>query len=207
MLSHCRAYVVAKSGAQNRSLIRLCERAEFGFVGTALGEGAVRLEGGGSDVVFFLMHHLLADNAMKAILGSIRASEPDCLRYAPVILVINDSPYDTILRYIRFGFDDVIILPQKRELIVDRLRAQLNGVHVYFETPDYLGPDRRRFDLQGALSDPKRRLDTPHSRLHIHRSIEKGVRVVRREIVGRKATGTLLSRPQPTAGARVENRL
>ena len=45
-----------------------------------------------------------------------------------------------------FGFDDVICLPEKRQILTQRFERQLLTSHLYFRTETYLGPDRRRME-------------------------------------------------------------
>ena len=179
MLAGCRAYVVARSDQQTRSLSNLARAVGFSYVASVLGDDAVSLDGLENTVVYFFMHYGLGDEVMTSVLGKLRSAPSDAIRYAPVLLVIDDCPFETMLKYVRFGFDDIITLPEKRTILADRLVGQLNTDHVYVETDDYLGPDRRRLELAGA---PERRDQMPSMRLVIHRSIEQGVRVVRREV-------------------------
>mgnify|MGYP001119831010 CR=1 FL=1 len=203
MLSRCRAFVVAQTEAQNRSLMRLAERAGFGLIGTAFGRHAVAVEGERSEIVFFFVHYMLPDSAMTAIIRRIRQSANDAVRFAPIFLVIQDCPYETILKYVRLGYDDVIVLPEKREALVGRILAQLNCEQLYFETGDYLGPDRRRMDYAESPVDPRRRPETPHTRLHINRTIEEGARVLRFEIVGKRPDAPQAMRSHGARGANV----
>ena len=129
MLASCRAYVVAQSVAQNRSLVRLAERSGFGFVGSVLGDRRVAIEAERGEIVYFLIHHRLSDDTMAAIIKLLRSNASDAIRYAPIVMIIDDCPFETILKYVQFGFDDIISLPEKREIIIDRLRKQLNSEH------------------------------------------------------------------------------
>jgi PleD family two-component response regulator len=195
MLSQCRAYVVAQSGAQNRSLSHLAERAGFGFIGSVLGERRVSIEASRGDILFFLLHHALTDRTQTSVIRRIRECEDEAIRYAPIALVIPDCPYETVLKYVRMGYDDVITLPEKREALIGRLRGQLDTEQVYFETPDYLGPDRRRMEIAAHYRDERRTGDLAYTRLVVHRSIDKGVRILKREIFGRQVVTVPIPRP------------
>jgi PleD family two-component response regulator len=190
MLSRCRAYVAALTEPQNRSLVHLAERAGFGVIGTLLGNRKVTIETG--DVVFFLVHHKLSDDTKRAILRRIRESGKDTVRYAPVVMVSPEVPPEVVVRNVRLGLDDIITLPKKREALVARLCTQLDTEHTYFETLDYVGPDRRRFESNEQQRDERRTGDVPYTRVTIQRSVDRGVRVVRREMVGRKVREPVL---------------
>jgi hypothetical protein len=197
MLSKCRAYVVAQTPAQNRSLVTLGNRAGFGSVASALDGEPLLSAPSAKEVVFFFVHHQLSDGAKRAVIGSLRASGDDAVRYAPVILIIDDQPFEAVLNYVHLRFDDIITLPEKLPILVDRFTGQLNADHLYFQTDDYLGPDRRRMEIEpSAVIASRRRPDTPHIRLTIHRNPESGVEVRHREFVGRarSAAGTAGSR-------------
>lgn len=185
MLAACRAYIVAQTPAQIRSLVNLAERAGFGFVGTVLGERRVAIEAPRGEVLYFFLHHRLSDQVMQSIIRRIRDSREDPIRFAPICLIIDDCPFETIIKYVRLGFDDVIALPEKRDVLVGRLVSQLETEHTYFETADYLGPDRRRMEIL-PVHDERRTGTTAFTKLIIYRSIETGVRLLRRELVGRQ---------------------
>ena len=191
MLEGCRAYLVSRGEKQTRSLSNLARAVGFSYVAPVLGEDAVTLDGLEKAVVYFLVHYGLGDDVMTSILTKLRSAPQDAIRYAPIVLVIEDCPFETILKYVRIGFDDIVTLPEKRQILLDRLANQLNADHVYVETDDYRGPDRSRMELAGA---PERRAEMPSMRLTIHRSVEQGVRVLRRELVGqprKAATGRM----------------
>ena len=192
MLASCRAYVVAQSVAQNRSLVRLAERSGFGFVGSVLGDRRVAIEAERGEIVYFLIHHRLSDDTMAAIIKLLRSNASDAIRYAPIVMIIDDCPFETILKYVQFGFDDIISLPEKREIIIDRLRKQLNSEQLYIETDTYLGPDRRRMEVKPPERE-SRSDSTMHVRLTIERTIEHGARVVRRQFGGSKARLTQIA--------------
>ena len=184
MLDSCRAYAIARTAAQNRSLVHLAEAVGFGFVGTILGERRVAIEAARSDIVFFLMHFGVPDSHMHAIIKQIRSARVDAIRFAPIMLVIGDCPFETVLKYVRFGYDDVIVLPEKRDNLMGRFLNQLNADHTYFQTDTYLGPDRRRMEY-GISHDERRTGTTPYMRLNVHRSIEAGIRVQRHQVFGK----------------------
>lgn len=183
MLSSCSAFVLAQTPAQNRSLTKLAERAGFGFVGTILGERRVAIEATRRDIVFFLLHHQIPDLAKGAILRRIRESSEAAVRYAPICLVSPDCPFETVLKYVEFGFDDIITLPERREALIGRLLSQLDAPHTYVETTNYVGPDRRRMEV-ASHRDERRHGEQGFLRLTVHRSIDDGVRILRREMVG-----------------------
>lgn len=181
MLSQCRAYVIAAGATQDRALVNLARRVEFGDVRSVhRGEPLAR----DGRVTFFLVDYMLSDPAMQSIIANIRANSADTVRLAPVIAFFRDGPHQIVLKYIDFGFDDVIALPDKREVVAARLRAQLNDEITYFETPTYLGPDRRRMELPSDPPDPRRNALTPHTRVILRRDALSGVKVLRREIIG-----------------------
>ena len=65
-----------------------------------------------------------------------------------------------------------------------RLIGQLSWDQVYFQTQDYLGPDRRRMELPDVPPDSRRTGQAPFTRLIIRRDGDQGARVVRREAFG-----------------------
>lgn len=181
MLSQCRAYVVAAGEAQDRALFNLAQRVEFGEVRSVRqGEPLPR----DLRVTFFLVDYQLSDPAMLQVIANIRSNGADTIRLAPIVVFFRDGPHQIVLKLIDFGFDDVIALPDKREVLASRLGAQLNDDITYFETPTYLGPDRRRMELPTELPDPRRKGSSDHTRLLLRRDPITGIKVLRREIFG-----------------------
>lgn len=185
MLSDCNAFVIAPSRAESRQLERMADRVGFGDIITSFAPRPLN-----HGLTFFILHYLLKDASMRAIIQQVRGSRDEDTRYAPVVLFADDCPVDRLLGYIRMGFDDVIPLPEKREVLEARLGAQLNTDQVYFQTDDYLGPDRRRMELP-THRDERRTGATPFTTLVIRRDPTQGVKVQRRHTIGQP------QRPQP----------
>jgi hypothetical protein len=188
MLERCHACVVGGDDHRLRSLSTMAGRIGFASVAAVPDGGMPLPDPHGTPLTYFLVHHRLEEEAMHAIIGAIRGSEDDSICFAPLILIIDDCPFELVLRYIRFGYDDVISLPEKRDVLVARLSHQLDCETVYFQTDSYLGPDRRRMDRPSDMPD-ERRTGRAHTRLTIIRSIDKGVRVIRQELVGETPRG------------------
>lgn len=180
MLSECNACVVAPSPRESLQLERMAERVGFGSIITSF---APRVPDRGQ--TYFILHYQLREAPMRAVIDQVRDSQDPQTRYAPIVLFTDDCPIDRLLGYIKMGFDDVIALPEKREVLEARLAAQLNSDLTYFETDDYLGPDRRRMELSDHR-DERRTGTMPFSRLIIRRDPTKGVSLVRRHMMGQQ---------------------
>lgn len=159
MLSACKAIVVAHTPAQEQFLGSLARRCEFGSV-----EGFGSSRGGSENSLlpFILVHHLVGDELLSRILKVIRGGG-DSVRFSPVIAVADDCPFERILSYVELGLDDVISLPEKQPVLVQRLATQLDTEHMYVETAEYFGPDRRRMDVDVADRVPLGTLATTSS--------------------------------------------
>lgn len=178
MLSECNAFIVAPSRTEAEQLERMAERVGFGYVATSFSPEALHF-----GLTFFVLHFRLPDDAMRAIIAQVRHSPDDDTRYAPIVLFTDDCPVERLLGYIQLGFDDVIALPEKREVLEARLDAQLRSEQVYYETDTYLGPDRRRMELS-SHQDDRRTGVTPFTTLVIRRDPTQGVSVQRRHTIG-----------------------
>jgi DNA-binding response OmpR family regulator len=185
MLSECNAFIVAPSPAESQQLERMAERVGFGDIVTSFAPRALS-----HGQTFFVMHYQLRDSSMRAIIDQVRHSQDADTRFAPIVLFTDDCPVDRLLGYIKMGFDDVIALPEKREVLEARLAAQLNTEQAYFETDDYLGPDRRRMELP-SHRDERRTGTTPFGKVIFRRDATQGVSLLRRHMLGQP------QRPQP----------
>lgn len=185
MLSDCNAFIIAPSSAETAQLERMAERVGFGDVASSASpHRLVHM------LTFFILHYRLSTAAMLRVIDEVRGSDDVETRYAPIILITDDCPVGRLLHYIQLGFDDVIALPEKGEVLESRLSAQLNTDHVYFETDDYLGPDRRRMVLPEHRDD-RRTGVTPFTTLTVRRDAMHGISVQRRHTIGQP------QRPQP----------
>jgi len=184
MLGHCSAFVIARAGERDRSLELLAREAGFGTVTSTARRQSGEAIGAKRAVAFFLMDGHLDEAAMKHTLVAVRLSPDPGVCFAPVVLFIEDGPFETYIRYVQMGFDDVITIPEKREILIQRLDGQL-GEHVYFRTPTYLGPDRRRFDLLTTPHERRGQGPSDHDQISIVRSAITGISIARtRRFIG-----------------------
>lgn len=181
MLRTCGAMVVAATAADDAALVELGRLIGFGAVESGLSPTETVAS---YPVVFFLVHVGLPESAKIALLERLRRSGTDRLRYAPAILMTQDGPAETVLRHIDMGFDDVVIVPERRDVLLGRLAKQLTSPPPYIRTSNYLGPDRRRMEKPEDPGDPRRTGSHPFSRLTIRRDPAIGNMVARREIFG-----------------------
>ncbi len=195
-LGQCRAYLVGRTGPQTNSLAQIASRTGFGEVETLATRDEYGARGD-TTINYFLIHRHLKPSMMAAVIRSVRVSSDDQIRFAPVILFADDGPFETYLQYVYMGFDDVITLPDKQPLLVQRLTGQLYSEQVYFETRDYFGPDRRRMETPWQ-TDSRRSLDPhSHTRYTFTRVPGRGIQILRTDIFAKPET-SLLVVPQRT---------
>lgn len=188
MFESCRAYVMAANLRDSLALETAAHHLGFGEVTSGLG-GNTPVGRPGPAVTYFFLDYRMRDEELIDIITAIREERNSKLRYSPIILFTADRAAETVVRYVRFGFDDVISLPARRDDLAERLAEQLHAEQVYIETKDYFGPDRRRLDSGAEL-----RLGiSPHTRLVFERDPRRGVRVLDREVRGHR----FKARPAP----------
>lgn len=185
MLDQCHAYVVGKDEEHDHSLIQTAGTLGFTSVSALFRNGTPRPEERRFfPCLFLLVHHRLEDKVLRSVITTVRCSESKQVRFAPLVLLLDDGPYELVLRYVRLGFDDVIALPEQRKLVASRLCGQLGQEMTYFATSGYLGPDRRRMERPADTPDERRTGRHPYTRYTIIRSPDTGVRVLRLEEYG-----------------------
>jgi hypothetical protein len=180
MLSTCNALIIAPDSGASGPLEVMAERIGFGDVASSLAPRPLA-----HGPTFFIVHYEISEPAMGRVISELRSAADDDTRYAPIILITDDCPVDRLLRYIKLGFDDVIALPEKREVLESRIAAQLHTDQIYFETGDYLGPDRRRMELT-PQRDERRNGSIPYHKLTIRRDPAIGISVLRRQMFGQQ---------------------
>ncbi|RYE49472.1 MAG: response regulator [Hyphomicrobiales bacterium] len=188
MFESCRAYVMAANLRDSLALETAAHHLGFGEVVCGL-DSPAHAGHPGTTITYFFLDYRMRDEELVDTLAAIREERSSRLCYSPVILFTADQAAETVVRYVRFGFDDVISLPARRDELAERLADQLYGEQLYIETKDYFGPDRRRLDRGAEL-----RLGiSPHTRLVFERDPRRGVRVLDREVRGHR----FKARPAP----------
>lgn len=189
MFESCRAYVMAANLRDSLALETAAHQLGFGEVVCGLGNSAATIGRSGTTITYFFLDYRMRDEDLVDIIAAIRQERGGQLCCSPIILFTADRAAETVLRYVRLGFDDVISLPARRDELAERLAEQLHGQQLYIETKDYFGPDRRRLDRGAAL-----RLGiSPHTRLVFERDPRRGIKVLDREVRGHR----FKARPAP----------
>lgn len=180
MFEKCNAFIVGVTERQNASLAALAHKVGFASVVDALHQER-RLAGSSSQGInYFFLHYKVDDFAKKSVISTIRASDSAAVRFAPIVLIIDDCPFETVLSYVQFGFDDVISLPEKADVMAQRLAGQLNMSHLYIETADYLGPDRRRMERSIDRHEMRGKGERSHIRYLIRRNPDAGIEILQK---------------------------
>lgn len=178
-LSQCHALVVAHGDQHINMMLRLCRSVGFGEAADLAVAGFDRVDA--RRVLYTLVHYDMGDEAKQRLVSALRRSERTEISFAPIILFVPDIPYEQMLTYIAMGFDDVVCLPEKNDVLSARLEQQLNSEHIYIETPIYVGPDRRRMDVPSPIR-PQRTGTGDYTRILLRRVPGEGIAVVSRQL-------------------------
>ena len=179
MLEKCTAHLLARTDAQTNTLEQVARASDFGQIRALLSRRQFETSDRPTKLNFFLAHHGVGRGPLVAILRSVRISTDNEVRFAPVILFSPDVAFETYLDLIRMGFDDVITLPEKPQMIVSRLSNQVEREQLYFETSDYFGPDRRRMELGPPPGIERSETAHSHTQHVFRRNADVGVHIVR----------------------------
>jgi PleD family two-component response regulator len=178
MLQKCQAYLIGKTPTQIAELRRVAQRAGFTNCADLLtGEGTIDAN---CPVRYFFVHFRVADEEILSTMAAVRGSTDDNTRFSPFVMIIDDCDYEIILKYIRYGFDDVISLPEKADILAHRIEALLRTEHTYFETRTYFGPDRRRLEISPDIGDRRNSSGGKHTRYRFTRDPEAGILIMQR---------------------------
>lgn len=179
ILARCLAIVVAPHEAGEKILRQVGHRAGFGTVVAHDAVGPLASQ----QIPFFLVHHALSDASKRDLLANIRRAAAQNIRFAPVILFLPDGPAEETLRSITMGFDDVISLPERATVLASRLGNQVETKHLYIETANYLGPDRRRMETASVDNAQRHAGGSSHTRVTLMRRPGFGIDIVNRQQV------------------------
>lgn len=188
MFEHCRAFVFASHPHDSRVLELIAHHLGFGEVASGLGDSATGTSR--AAVTYLFVDYQLPDDVLQDVIEAVRSERSTTLCYSPIILFTDECGPDMARRYVHMGFDDVIGLPEQRDVLAERLSAQLHSRQVYFDTEGYFGPDRRRLDHGSEL----RVGISPYTRLVFQRDPRHGIRVLERQQRGHRF------RPRPSPG-------
>lgn len=180
VLAHCIAIVVAHDAFDTGALMEIGHEVGFGAVVDF--SSTAGNPWNGHPLLFFLVHHGIGVAAKRAVLDKVRHASSVNICFAPVVLFLQDGPAEEALQYIEMGFDDVICLPEDAHVLSGRLAKQIGQEHLYVETRTYLGPDRRRMEPPGH-THPNRSERQDFTKLTVLRSPEKGVEILKRQMV------------------------
>jgi len=177
MLTGCKAIVIGKTSSQVASLVAMARRCGFAFVEEpATGE----IPTPKTMIAYLLVHYKVGDDLLLSIIRAIRSGNND-IRFSPIIVIADDCEFELVLHFVELGVDDVISLPEKRDVLVQRLASQLWSERVYVETAEYFGPDRRPLEPP-AHEDVRRPGSAGYARYHIQRIPDFGTKIVRHQI-------------------------
>jgi len=176
MLSACKAIVIGTTTGQVRSLTAMARKCGF----TLIEDPGAGLPQPKMPVTYMLVHYRVGDAVLDSVIRAIRGGDRNT-RFSPIIVIADDCDYELILHLVEMGVDDVISLPEKRDVLVQRLAGQLWSEQLYVETANYFGPDRRRLE-QSTHDDERRAGPAGHALYHIQRIPDFGTKIVRHQI-------------------------
>lgn len=178
MLEKCQAYLVAKSPFQVAALRSLVQNAGFSSsIDASTGEGTTNPM---ARIKFFFIDYRVDDEEIVSTMAAVRASSDQDLRFSPFVLVMDERPDGSLPSNVNFGFDALITVPEEPEVTRARLLGQLFLDQIYFETPNYLGPDRRRVEFRPDIGERRQPGPGKHIRYLFRRDPDAGVKIIER---------------------------
>lgn len=195
MVERCRAIIVAPTPFDSRALAEIAAEVGFGDIANIF-DHTDQSNGLRYPVSYFLVHHRLADTDCADIIDAVRNIDRRGLRLSPLVVMLPETSAESVRKFVGMGFDDVISLPQSQVQLTARLGTQLDRDIVYFETSDYLGPDRRRMDAHAFLH---RSAISPHTRIVLRRDPEQGTSILSRQPRGHQHF--TVAKPEPLQAA------
>ncbi|UJQ93444.1 hypothetical protein [Mariluticola halotolerans] len=137
------AFVVGASNGPAPALVDAANCAEFARIEPFTRLSAVETALKSVPSCFFLFAPVADISRMGKLVRQIRQSRHAGIRYAPLIYFCNTASREVIRACVTLGFDDVIAMPFSPPYFRKRLTTHMDRPVIYFETRDYLGPDRR----------------------------------------------------------------
>ncbi len=169
------AFVVGPHDGPGAALADLARGLGFAAVQPYSSLAAAEAQAQQTPLLFFLFAAVDDVLVLKAAADAIRFSPSRRIRFSPLVYFSESPSLEAIRTCVEMGFDDVITLPFTPSRVAGRLDRLVDHTQVYFETADYLGPDRgaRRTHARG---------NGLYRRLEIMRTVLGGVSVMRDEM-------------------------
>lgn len=166
------AYIVGPPDGPGAALTHIAKGLGFSTVLPYAGPSAAEAQSQQTPLLFFLFTEVKSIISLKPVADDIRFSASRRIRFSPLIYFAESPSAEAISSCIEMGFDDVITMPFTSERVRGRVARLIDHTQVYFETPAYLGPNRR-------VSMATERRPGQYRRLEIMRSALTGVNVLR----------------------------
>ena len=129
-------------------------------------------------ICYFLFNADAASDQIIGISKAIRFSRNRQVRFAPMVCFAENPNQKLVALCIQAGFDDIFAPPFSAKRAEERLNALLERRLMFFETPDYFGPDRRnRMDMK-KRNHTDRGKGGDHRRIEITRNVDSGINIL-----------------------------
>lgn len=191
------AFVVGPRDGAGAAIVELARDAGLSPVDYYSGPEQALAQARTTPVCFFLVSSTVPKSAISAFVTDIRHHPDRLFRFSPVLFVCEDPSPRTISFCLQAGFDDIIAPPFTPPKIRARMKAQLNTPHLYFQTPTYFGPDRRRGEADRDDAGNRRGEVGAVRMFEVKRDPGLGMRVLNRRLPEMPA-------PQPACDAGLE---
>lgn len=169
------AFVVGPHDGPGAALADLARGLGFAGVHAFSSLAAAEAQAQHLPLLFFLFAAVDDVRDLKSAADAIRFSPGRRIRFCPMVYFSESPSIDAIRTCVEMGFDDVITLPFSAARVSQRLDRLVDRTQVYFETADYLGPDR-------GAGRSHTRAGGQYRRLEIIRTVMAGVSVMRDEM-------------------------
>lgn len=174
------AFVVGPLDGPGAALMDMARGLKFQAVLPYTGVASAEQQSVRTPICYFLFAAVPDVAGLRNAAEAIRFAPSRKVRFSPLIYFAESPSRETIARCINMGFDDVITIPFRRDLLAQRMARQVGTSLTYYETPGYFGPERRDRGTAVA-SGAEHRRGGQFRRLEIVRSLVSGINVLRDE--------------------------
>ena len=180
MLNSCTSLIVAGRRSDLVELVEFSRQVGFGAIVAPDAEQTPPItEPKVGPITYFVIDSRTPLEHLRGVVKALRRSSDPNLRFAPVVVVGSALTQLQTRHFAMEGFDDIISLPMDTEQAITRLEEQLVRTNYYYETADYLGPDRRRYSQREPGGSGSYVL------YHVWRDPKSGVRTRAARIAGK----------------------
>jgi len=172
------AFIVGQEEGVSEGIMDLCMeigfRAVVRFSKIEQAEQQVKR----TPICYFLFSAEGDEEQFASVSKAVRFSRNRQVRFAPMVCFAENPSQSMVRMCIQEGFDDIVAPPFSAKRVARRFNSLLECRLMFYETPTYFGPDRRKRLGKLKSITSARGSGGKHRRIEITRNVDSGINIL-----------------------------